>query len=1144
MPPTQQPKSMRGGGKQSSPLASSDKDEIADFKERLRQQEPNQKQKTSNRKGISEREVLLKEAQQLLDEDSILISPSRSLLEAIEKDLEEAGFSDGSDDEEEPVFKRSNKVEAVETTKKTPKPVAVKDSPPQKTRPPPQTKSVTPKSIKIAPQPDHNPLELDRQRLVSDRLEDVSSQISKIEKAISIFDQKEREIKNQKREECEKEKIIIKEKQTSLENMYLKIDTLQKKQDKELKILTREKKKLKDLIIQNEQKKNNLIKERDSLLSIPTDLRRNPVDDKLIQKRDQLIEVNATIERIASKISDIDCYLKELENDESEWLAQISTNSMILEGSTLTDDQKKNLTTLIRREKEIYLRTERLREKFPLEIFLIDLKFEYNRAVDELNSKKVYAESKRQEVCELIDEKRIILEELEQENLSAKQEYVSKKESGIENLQNELRKLSALENYVHTMSIEIEETEAILAHALELSSEELDFQQLRQCVDSFNANFLGEAIEFDQIGFKLPYESIVNTFKKLYINQSKSFIDIERKRSKEREEYISMIRDKLEKDKKLVEVAKEKISSSSIGEVERENSERKRGELERLGHFSNIVSELEQQIGGLIRDRQECDEEIESIVSQLNEIEESYNKEKEEVEKQVADKIENCTDDEMKLTEERFVRCEALVGSYYQIKDVIQRIVDTSKCDKVSQYVDASNNVESQVKVINKQKIEKQDELEKANEEIDSMINQKENLEREIESLANQEKQFESEITKEKVSIETRVQEIDNLLAIIEEDVKETIADYDSVTKPLEKSISVIEKELNNLTNSTMTLKKQLAAMKKNLEDIEASYTGKISQVRAQRQHLRHRLELKLQAVENVKNSGADIIMRSIKPSKNEKSNPPPVSKSGYYSMYMRNKDPNSLEDFDEDFYTDLAERENEGHENDDHTLENSNNSLEGSEEEQYENEPEITKDQTPVTTETTQKAPQTTTPKKPTNTSTNTTVANPSNGGVVGVASSNISRLLASKQYKLFGPNSKPLSKEDVQFVLDKFQFMCNGTLLHKKKSNTEYVLRHVCLSQEFTRILIRDNKKKVPESFLKVEHIDKVSKSKESTNKNLEGGFSLIIITDKKKMEFVTFDERDYNNWVDGLGLLIENKQNLFSLKYNIRDLLTNVQ
>src|SRR5690606_11977337 len=62
--------------------------------------------------------------------------------------------------------------------------------------------------------------------------------------------------------------------------------------------------------------------------------------------------------------------------------------------------------------------------------------------------------------------------------------------------------------------------------------------------------------------------------------------------------------------------------------------------------------------------------------------------------------------------------------------------------------------------------------------------------------------------------------------------------------------------ELNRLIDKK---KNELANAKKNLEKLESEVQNQLSAIRGQRQHLKHRFDLKLKAIENLKKTGAEL---------------------------------------------------------------------------------------------------------------------------------------------------------------------------------------------------------------------------------------------------------------------------------------------
>nr|CAG4716387.1 unnamed protein product [Naegleria fowleri] len=1144
-------------------------DDITDFKERLRKyqgivldDEPTSSKalvgQSSSKSSMepskpTTKEELIKEAQQLLTEDSIIISPSKSFLHNSSKIFDDSMLLEDTEITEKPseTIESRPTIDDHNITATRDEKLATPKSLNQTNHNMTPSKLVSPRVVDtIMAQPERNPLELEREKLVNERLEDVQAQIAKLEKAISILDHKEMEVKNEKREQCDAFKNVIKEASSKLDAIYAKIDSLQKKQDHDLKFLAKEQKQLKEVLHQIDTKRFQLMKELEGLTkSHPKESLSKDNDHVLANKQQNLKEIEQQLNTLLQEQEVLYKELEDMETDEELWLRQISENATILVGSNLTEEQQKNLLTLVKREKEIRLRVERLKEKYSPEIFLIDLKYEFNKSVHSLTKTKEEAEQRRVEVCKRIETKRIELEKLEIENINLKKEYGENKEKLISISKTEGEKIKILEQFTSSLTKEVYESTAILERAKSLHEEEIDLKAFSSVVNLFNTEFLS-LLSQEQ---NEDTNKIAREMKTLF--QNALLPNDETNNASKRAEFISSLEQKINLSKQKLSSAEMEISNAqlNIQKSEQDLADLKKKEFERLNHFSNLVSELEQEIGALVNERKECDDEIDRCISELQEIEESYSKIKESAEKQIAEKLQGCTEEELKQTEECFARCEMFVNSLNQIKDVITKISRKCNCDCVNNFIEACNNVESQLSQIVQKKMEKSNKLRDCIEQIDSLTNNKKLCQEQLDKLiANQRKQ-QDEKAKQLVQKEFRKAELDRMIAALDEQRKNKIAESDSLCEPVDSSITKLEQEIHELTVTAQTQKKTLNAMKRDLEEAEAVFTGKVSQIRAQRQHLKHRLDLKLQAVENVKNSGAEIIMRSIKPPKSKENKLNHSTTSSYYNMYMKKKDPNVFNDtpIEDEIFRSLEEESKE-------QVTRSNEIV------VYEVQHDVSKDvdqtyceEDPVKEDrissgvtnsssmtlsshhdemnASQSQPRTT-PSKSTlpqhaNSLPKTTVAKQQNLFMPNRAS-----------FKLFGPNSKALGREDIQYILEKFQFMCNGCLVHKKKSTNEYVLRHVCLSQEFTRLLIRDNKKKVPESFIKVEHIESVAGNKDQHVKNLDGAFTFVMKTDTKKHEFLTFDEGDYNNWMEGLNLLIDNKQNLFSLRYNIRDLFNN--
>ncbi|KAG2381728.1 hypothetical protein C9374_006112 [Naegleria lovaniensis] len=1111
-------------------------DDIADFKERLlryqgivldEQQPTSSKEVTVQSSLTTEtsrptaKEALIKEAQQLLTEDSIIISPSKSFLYNTSKIFDDSMLLDDTEINEKPSHQpkesptiADNSTSRVQDQKSSTTPKSLNQTTSSMT----PIKLVSPRIVDtIMAQPERNPLEVERQKLVDERLEDVQAQISKLEKAISILDHKEMEVKNEKREQCEAIKNVIKDASSKLDATFSKIGALQKKQDNDLNFLSKEQKQLKEVLHQIDTKRFKMMKELEGYTKSHKDTTFTDFDHLFTERQQNLQEIE---QQLNGALHEQETLLKELEDMEIEeqvWLGQIAENAAILVGSALTEEQQQNLLTLVKREKEISLRVERLKEKYPHEILLIDLKYTFKKSVDSLTQAKEEAERRRLEVCQRIESKRVELEELEAENMKMKNKYTENKENLLSVSRSESEKIKILDQFTSSLRKEVSESSAVLERAKGLREEEMDLKAFSNVVNMFNAEVLS-LLSKEQSG---DTGEVSKEMKSLVQNA-------------------------------LLVNASEDLTEDANNE--QDLADLKKQEFERLNLFSNMVSDLEQAIGSLVKERTECDQEIDRCITELQELEESLLKNKETAEKQIADQLKPYSGDDLKQREEVFARCEMFVTSLNQIKDVVDKISRKCSCESVNNFLEACNNVESQLRQILQRKNEKSNLLRECLERVESLQHSKKICEEKMEKLLTQHRKQQNEKAKKQVQIESRRAELEQLIASLEEERKNKVVEVDSVCKPIDVSITKLEQEIHELTLVAQSQKKALNSLKRELEEVEAVFTGKVSQIRAQRQHLKHRLDLKLQAVENVKKSGAEIIMRSIKPSKSKENKLNNSTSCSYYNMYMKKKDPNIFNDTPiEDEIFRALEEESKEHEQqttnevlstEEHLL-NNHDSCEDPVKEDHHYSSEVkylssNVDTTATDEETIQSQP--TTPS----TFKSSTLPLPT------VYPSSLPKTTHVKQqdlfvtkrssFKLFGPNSKALGRDDIQFILEKFQFMCNGSLLHKKKSNNEFVLRHVCLSQEFTRLLIRDNKKKVPESFIKVEHIQSVVGNKDQHVKNLDGAFTFVMKTDTKKHEFLTFDELDAMNWIEGLNLLIDNKQNLFSLKYNIRDLFNN--
>jgi hypothetical protein len=105
----------------------------------------------------------------------------------------------------------------------------------------------------------------------------------------------------------------------------------------------------------------------------------------------------------------------------------------------------------------------------------------------------------------------------------------------------------------------------------------------------------------------------------------------------------------------------------------------------------------------------------------------------------------------------------------------------------------------------------------------------------------------------------------------------------------------------------------------------------------------------------------------------------------------------------------------------------------------------------------------------------------------------------------------------------------------------------RILSLSTDLTRFEVRDPVKKVPESYVKVEHILKAFEKKGPSDlkpKASDGsghfGYVFVLQHKDKPMEFMTLNELTMSTWLSGVEVLIKHSKHLFYLKFHLKFLL----
>jgi hypothetical protein len=91
-------------------------------------------------------------------------------------------------------------------------------------------------------------------------------------------------------------------------------------------------------------------------------------------------------------------------------------------------------------------------------------------------------------------------------------------------------------------------------------------------------------------------------------------------------------------------------------------------------------------------------------------------------------------------------------------------------------------------------------------------------------------------------------------------------------------------------------------------------------------------------------------------------------------------------------------------------------------------------------------------------------------------------------------------------------------------------------------TRLEVRDPGKKIPESYIRLEHIQKLAEKKgacEIRPRN-HAGHVFMVYLKEQPLEFLTLSEHDMGCWIEGVSSLIQHLKQLFYLKYNLKFLL----
>lgn len=152
----------------------------------------------------------------------------------------------------------------------------------------------------------------------------------------------------------------------------------------------------------------------------------------------------------------------------------------------------------------------------------------------------------------------------------------------------------------------------------------------------------------------------------------------------------------------------------------------------------------------------------------------------------------------------------------------------------------------------------------------------------------------------------------------------------------------------------------------------------------------------------------------------------------------------------------------------------------------------------------------------------------------------------------KVFGPYEEPLSLEQLETLQLLLLRMLYGSKVARKApskakttaaaaAGSALIERLLSLSPDLSRIEIRDPNKKVAESYIRVDHIEKVVEKRPDGGPSAGAGSVLqLSIKDQPPVELRFTSAAVASDWIQGISILSRHVKHLFYLKYHIRQLL----
>lgn len=677
-------------------------------------------------------------------------------------------------------------------------------------------------------------------------------------------------------------------------------------------------------------------------------------------------------------------------------------------------------------------------------------------------------------------------------------------------------------------------------------------------------------IETSEFNNKI-HRDLLDKWRKLLISQNKIYHDRVLKENQKRREFIATLSAAIEKEKRRLVDAQHSIKSVNIQEREDNLKKARDSERQRMSSLSEYISVLEEKINGLFDERGALEAEWDQITKKEKVSEGELQETSEQFRLHLEKQYGNTTESQ-KIIEasQRLSVIRRLVKRSHEIQNVLEKAVHKALSTQPESQESLSLEDRKQILSIQLQSRERikhiqgmraateramivvRHDLDKIAQEIHVKRGVMQRLE--LENSHSYDIQYSSFQYSEQKKVEYEL-----LLKQLDEQISSSRLRFEQDTLPFHQKIEDLRHQLNEFAKQLQNKRRQIARCKLNAEKAESKFSSQISTIRGQRQQMRHRLELKLRAIENLKrqvdeesvgpSSSHEILQQSgmemRNSSRREKSVPKGINRAKKSSPGKTEQGRYPSKALEDDMDT---QQHDPGEHQKEHSYFNMYNNKRTSQGSGFDHElyDALLGQHPKAVSETSQDPPYNnkranpdrSNPRSrfPTTAHLRTTIGRRSNRSEIDEV------IQENNPIRLFGPHTRSLAPQSAKHIIESVMFMLNGITVYKvrdpsKGRSSGLVPRHIYLSQELTRLEIKDKSKKVPESFIKIEHIEKVQVSKPTTARN---NFSFSIILRDSRIKLLTPDEGDYQQWIEGLQILMSNKANLFYLRYNLKELI----